>query len=172
MKAINLLIFTIFLTILSFSSYGQSKDFLLLKRGSNTKTQIRFYIGEPITYKSSKLGYYITDVIKDLNDNYIYLSENILSPDDILEIDIRRKDPRNSTLRNMNALVLGSGVILLGVESINSIYQTGEFSIDRGVGVIGGILTGTGLALLPIRYKTFKNQGRNRIQIIQMRLPD
>jgi hypothetical protein len=67
-------------------------------------------------------------------------------------------------------LILGAGVLLIGVESINSIYQTENFSIDREVGITSAILIGTGLALLPVRYKIFKNDGRNKIQIIQMRM--
>lgn len=143
-----------------------TRDFLLLKRGPQEKKQIRFFIGESITYKSKKLGYFVTDKIVRLDLDYIYLTENILKPEDILEIDIRNKDPRNYTLRNLTSLFLGSGALLLGVESINSIYQQNEFGIDSGVGLTAGILIGTGLAILPIRYKIFKNEGKNRIQIL------
>jgi hypothetical protein len=163
----------LFFFLLLFSinnSFAQSKDFLLLKRGANQKSQIRFYPGENITYKSDKLSYFITDRIVSLDQDFVYLSENILRIENIMEIDIQDKDPRNRTLRNLNALILGAGVLLIGVESINSIYQTENFSIDREVGITSAILIGTGLALLPVRYKIFKNDGRNKIQIIQMRM--
>ncbi|MCS5489356.1 hypothetical protein [Algoriphagus limi] len=163
-----LLIFLCFFGLTS--GFAQSSDFLLLKRGTNTKSQIRFYPGEQITYKSAKLGYFVTDVIKEFSSEYIYLSENIISPNDILEIDIQNKDKRNGRLRALNFLTLGSGLMLLSVDAINSIYQQGELTIDREVGIIGGVLVGTGIALLPVRYKTFKNQGRNKLQIIQMRM--
>ncbi|WP_297335529.1 hypothetical protein [Algoriphagus sp.] len=159
------LLFLIFLGI-NLSTFAQSRDFLLLKRGVSPKKQIRFYAGESITYKSKKLGYFVTDQIREFSKDYIFLNENILSLDDIEAIDIRRKDSRNSTLKNMNALLLGSGIILLTAESINSIYQRREFSIDQGVGLTSGILIGTGLALLPIRYKIFKIKGRNQLQIL------
>lgn len=151
-------------------SFGQSKDFLLLKRGTNQKSQIRFYPGEEITYLSDKLDYFITDQIVSLDKEFVYLTENILRIDNIKAIDIRNKDPRNRTLKNMSALFLGAGVILISVESINSIYQTEQLSVDPGVGMISAALIGTGIALLPLRYKTFKNEGRNKIQIIQMRM--
>ena len=151
-------------------SQNQAKDFLLLKRGSNQKTQIRFYPGEMITYKSKKLGYFITDQIVKLETDFIYLTENILSPSDILEIAIQDKDPRNRTLRNLTGLFLGSGSLLFAVDGVNSLYQTGELGIASGVATTSGILVGTGLALLPIRYKTFKHQGGNRIQILIMRI--
>ena len=73
----------------------QPRKFLLLKRGSNQKSQIRFYPGEVITYKSKKIGYFVTDRIVNLDTEYLYLSENILNPSDIIAIDIRAKDPRN-----------------------------------------------------------------------------
>lgn len=162
------LVFGFWLTA-SFSQ-TQPKDFLLLKRGSNQKTQIRFYPGETITYKSKKLGYFITDQIVKLDTDYIYLSENILSPADILEVEIQNKDPRNRTLKNLTGLFLGAGSLLFAVDGVNSLYQTGELSIASGVATTSGILVGTGLALLPIRYKVFKQKGSNRIQILIMRI--
>jgi len=155
---------------ITFNSLAQSSDFLLLKRGNNSKSQIKYHVGEQITYKSAKLGYYVTDVIKEFTADYIYLSENIISTEDILEVDIRNKDRRNKTLGGLNYLLLGSGVLLFTVDGVNSLYQQGELTIDRGVSIVGGILVGTGLALLPVRYKTFRHTGRNRIQIIQMRM--
>ena len=149
---------------------AQSRDFILLKRGGNQKSQIRFYPGEEITYKSKKLGYFVTDQIVNLDKDFIYLTENILSPSDIEEVDIRNKDPRNRTLRNLTALFLGAGGILLTVEAVNSLYQQSELKIDEGVAITSGILIGTGLALLPIRYKTFKNSNGYGIQIILMRM--
>ena len=170
MKSLVLAFFSLTVLFSSSEVFAQSKDFILLKRGANQKSQIRFYPGEDITYKSDKLDFFITDRIVRLDNNFIYLTENILGIDNIKEIDVRNKDPRNQTLRNLNALILGAGVILISVESINSIYQTESFSIDQGVGVTSAILIGTGLGLLPLRYNIFKNEGRNKIQIIQMRM--
>jgi len=155
---------------IGFQGFAQSNDFLLLKRGSNQKTQIRYYVGEEITYKSKKIGFFVTDVITGFEDDFIYLRENIISPEDILEIDIRRKDKRNGRLTALNSLVLGAGVILISVEVINSLYQTGSVDVDDGVGLTSAILVGTGLAMLPLRYKTFKVKGNNRIQIVLMRM--
>ena len=157
------LFFSILLT-----AQAQSKDFILVKRGGNQKTQLRYYPGENITYKSKKLGYFVTDQIVSLDKDFIYLTENILSPADIVELDVRNKDPRNRTLRNLTALFIGAGSILLTVEVVNGLYQEGEFEIDQGVAITSGILIGTGLALLPLRYKSFKNTTGFGIQIIIM----
>ncbi len=157
---------------LSQIAFAQGRDFLLLKRGSNQKTQLRYYPGEEITYKSKKLGYYVTDVITEFDKDFIYLRENILSPDDILEINIRRKDKRNGTLTAFNSLILGAGVILISVEIINSLYQTGSVDVSNGVAISSGALAATGLAMLPLRYKTFKHEGQNRIQIVLMRIDE
>ena len=169
MKTLLLSLFFGFWITTSFSQ-TQPKDFILLKRGGNQKSQMRFYPGEMITYKSKKLGYFITDQIVKLDTDFIYLTENILSPSDILEVDVRNKDPRNRTLNNLTGLFLGAGSLLFAVEGINSLYQTGDLSISSGVATTSGILVGTGLALLPIRYKVFKQKGQNRIQIIIMRI--
>src|SRR5690606_8987385 len=118
---------------LPLSSLAQGTDFILLKRGAKQKSQIRFYPGEEITYKSTKIDYFVTDVIKNIDQNFIYLSENILSPESITEIDIRDKDRRNGTLRALTVLTISAGVILLGAESINSLYHEKEFSINSGV---------------------------------------
>ncbi len=160
----------VFFLFLILGVQAQSRDFILLKRGSNQKSQIRFYPGEAITYKSKKLGYFVTDQIINVDKDFIYLTENILSPSDIEEVDIRSKDPRNSTMRNLTALFLGAGSVLLGVEAVNSLYHTSELSIDSGVAITSGALIGTGLALLPVRYKTFKNTSGYGIQIILMRM--
>jgi hypothetical protein len=159
----------LFLSLI-FGAEAQSRDFILLKRGSNQKSQIRFYPGENITYKSKKLDYFVTDQIANVDKDFIYLTENILSPADIEEVDIRNKDSRNRTLRNLTALFLGAGTVLLSVETVNSLYQGSGLSIDSGVAVSSGILIGTGLALLPLRYKTFKNTSGYGIQIILMRM--
>lgn len=164
------LILTFSLLFISQGLFAQSKDFLLLKRGSNQKSQIRYYIGEDLTYKSKKLGYFVTDRIVNYDKDFIYLTENILNPSDIEAIDIRSKDPRNRTLKNLTALFLGSGVLLMGVETINSLYQDEQFNIDSGVAKVSGILVATGLALIPVRYKSFEHKGQNRIQIVLMRL--
>ena len=160
----------IFLLGSCLSSFGQSTDFILLKRGTNQKTQIRFNPGEEITYKSKKLGYFVSDIIVSLDKDFIYLSENILAPADILEVDIRYKDKRNSTLKNLTALFLGAGTLLISVEMVNSIYQNGDLEVSEGVAITSGILLGTGLALLPVRYKTFRQKDRNKIQIILMQM--
>jgi hypothetical protein len=150
-------------------AHGQSRDFILLKKGANQKSQIRFYPGEEITYKSKKLGYFVTDKIVNLDKDFIYLTENILSPSDIQEVAIRHKDPRNRTLRNLSAIFIGAGTILLVADAANSALQA-DLSIDEGVAISSGILLGTGLALLPVRYKTFKNTSGYGIQIILMRM--
>lgn len=163
------LVFSILFTICTIT-FGQSRDFVLLKRGTNQKSQIRYYPGEEITYKSKKIGYFITDVIESVDQNFIYMSENIISPQDIVEVDIRKKDSRNRTLGAVNYLILGAGVILVSADMINSLYHEGEFSVDKGVGITSGALLATGLAMLPLRYKTFKHKGRNNIQIVMMRM--
>jgi hypothetical protein len=148
----------------------QPRKFLLLKRGSNQKTQIRFYPGETITYKSKKIGYFVTDILVNLDTEFLYLSENILKPSDILSIDVKRKDPRNRTLNNLTVLSLGAGSMVIGLEGINSLTQQGQLKISAGVAKASALLLGTGLALLPLRYKTFTLSNKNKVQLVLLEI--
>lgn len=154
----------------SIFAQDQSKKFLLLKRGANQKSQIRFYPGEDITYKSKKIGYFVTDKIVNLDTEYLYLTENILNPSDILEIDIRAKDPRNRTLNNLTSLSLGAGTMAIALEGINSLYQQGQLQFSPGVIKTSAILLGTGFGLLPLRYKTFTVSDKNRLQLVLLEI--
>ncbi len=168
---------TVFLALLFLSSFvgpilaqEQPKKFLLLKRGTNQKSQIRFFPGEDITYKSKKIGYFVTDRIVNLDTEYIYLTENILRPSDILEIDIRSKDPRNRTLNNLTSLSLGAGTMAIALEGINSLYQQRKLQFSPGLIKTSAILLGAGFGLLPLRYKTFTLSDRNKLQLVLLEI--
>lgn len=168
---IGILLFLV-LALLSMplSAQEQPKKFLLLKRGANQKSQIRFYPGEEITYKSKKIGYFVTDKILNLDTEYLYLSENILSPSDILEIDIRRKDPRNQRLNKLTNLSLGAGTMAIALEGINSLYHQGKLQFSAEMVKTSAILLGTGLVLLPLRYKTFTITHKNKLQLVLLEI--
>ena len=148
----------------------QPRKFLLLKRGSNQKSQIRFYPGEDITYKSKKIGYFVTDRIVNVDTEYLYLSENILNPSDIVAIDIREKDPRNRTLNNLTSLSLGAGTMAIALEGINNLYRQGKLQFSPGVVKTSAILLGTGFGLLPLRYKTFTISDKNKLQLVLLEI--
>ena len=148
----------------------QPRKFLLLKLGSNQKSQIRFYPGEDITYKSKKIGYFVTDRIVNVDTEYLYLSENILNPSDIIAIDIRAKDPRNRTLNNLTNLSLGAGTMAIALEGINNLYRQGKLQFSPGVVKTSAILLGTGFGLLPLRYKTFTLSDKNKLQLVLLEI--
>ena len=168
---------TVFLTLLvsglvatPLLAQEQPRKFLLLKRGSNQKSQIRFYPGEDITYKSKKIGYFVTDRIVNLDTEYLYLSENILNPSDIVAIDIREKDPRNRTLNNLTSLSLGAGTMAIALEGINNLYRQGKLQFSPGLVKTSAILLGTGFGLLPLRYKTFTLSDKNKLQLVLLEI--
>ena len=172
-KQFGKVLFT-FLFLGSFAGFifaqEQPKKFLLLKRGANQKSQIRYYPGEDITYKSKKIGYFVTDRIVNLDTEYLYLTENILNPSDILEIDIRRKDPRNRTLNNLTNHSVGAGTMAIALEGINSLYQQRKLHFSPGLVKTSAILLGTGFGLLPLRYKTFTLSDRNKLQLVLLEI--
>lgn len=158
--------------LLSVNSLAQDlpKEFLLLKRGSQQKSQLRYYPGEYLTYKSKKLGYFVTDKIVNLDTEFIYLTENILKPADIVAIDVRNKDPRNQTLKNITSLFMGAGTLIMALEGANSLYQKEQIEISSGVATASALLLGTGLALLPLRYKTFTLSEKNKLQLVLLEI--
>ncbi|WP_198669895.1 hypothetical protein [Cognataquiflexum aquatile] len=152
--------------LFSLAHYSYSQKFLLLQHGSNTKTALRFEVGEEITYKSTKFDYYVTDVIVDIKTDIIVLSENVLQPKDITVVDIRNKDPRNQTIKNLAYLSMGAGVIYLLVNTVNSLYQQGDLSrLQESWALSAGLIAG-GFVISKLRYKEFKHKGDNKIQIV------
>ncbi|MEX2566080.1 MAG: hypothetical protein WD431_09080 [Cyclobacteriaceae bacterium] len=139
---------------------------MILQRGNNEKTRIKYEEGEQLIYLQENLDYYITDIIQEITNDFIILSENIISPKQIVAIDIREKDERNRTLGNFTMLPAAGGILLLLAEGINDLYGEGRLSYSPETLVISGVLLATSLALSPIRYKKFKVKGRNKIQII------
>jgi hypothetical protein len=154
--------------ILLFSLVHQSfsQKFILLQHGSNTKSALRYQIGEELTYKSTRFDYFVTDVIVDIKTDIIVLSENILQPKDITVVDIRNKDPRNQTIKNLSFLSMGAGVIYLLVNTVNSLYQQGDLSrLQESWALSAGLLAG-GYGISKLRYKEFRHKGDNKIQIV------
>ncbi|MFC4873781.1 hypothetical protein [Negadavirga shengliensis] len=146
-----------------------AQNYMILQKGKNQKTRIKYEEGDPITYLQEGLDYYITDVIKEITKDYLILSENIVTPSQIVAIDIRDRDERNRTMANLTLLPAGGAVLLLLAESINSLYADGGLSYSNSSLVISGALLTTSLVLAPVRYKKFRHRGRNKIQIIPLK---
>jgi hypothetical protein len=154
----------LFLFFLSTECFAQK--FILLQKGSNQKTRLKFEIGEEFTYKSTTYDFYITDVIVDIRTDIIVLSENILQPKDITAVYVKKKDPRNSTLKNLSYLGMGGGLIFFTGGIINSLYHEGNLSgVSNSIGLSAGLF-GAGYILSKVQYKEFKHEGKNKIQLI------
>lgn len=145
---------------------GFAQKFVLLQKGSNQKTRLKFEIGEEFTYKSTTYDFYVTDVIVDIKTDIIVLSENILQPNDITAVYIKKKDPRNSTLKNLAYLGMGGGLIFFTGGIINSLYHEGNLSgVSNSIGLSAGLF-GAGYILSKAQYREFKHEGKNKIQLI------
>ncbi|WP_373495598.1 hypothetical protein [Aquiflexum sp.] len=154
----------LFLILISTDGFGQK--FILLQKGSNQKTRLKFEIGEEFTYKSTTYDFYITDIIVDIKNDIIVLSENILQPKDITSVYVRHKDPRNSTLKNLSYLGMGAGLIFFTGGIINSLYHYGDLSqTSNSLGLSVGLF-GAGYLISKLQYKEFKHQGNNKIQLV------
>jgi hypothetical protein len=159
-----LILGVLFLILLSLDGYGQK--FILLQKGSNQKTRLKFEIGQEFTYKTTTYDFFITDIIVDIRKDIIVLSENILQPKDIKAVYIKHKDPRNATLKNLSFLGMGAGLIFLTGGIINSLYHYGDLSqTSNSLGLSAGLF-GAGYLLSKLQYKEFKHEGKNKIQLV------
>lgn len=157
-------IFTFCLSLIAEPAFSQK--FILLQKGSNQKTRLKYEIGEDFTYKSKDMAFYVTDKIVDIRTDIIVLTENVLQPSDIVAVDISKKDPRNSTLKNLGSLGMGAGGLFLLVSTVNSLYQEGDLStVENSFGWPIGFFT-AGFIISKIQYKEFKHKGRNKIQLV------
>ncbi|EOZ95725.1 hypothetical protein A33Q_3087 [Indibacter alkaliphilus LW1] len=173
MRSASFIILTLALFIFAGSisptkSFAQeiSEKFILLKKGKNQKTQIKFRVGESFSYKVKDFDFFLEDIIVDIQSDIIVLRENILRPEDILAVDIRHKDERNQTLKNISLLGMGGGVLFLSGFTFSSLIQEGNLSQLESSWPIPVALFGAGYAMSFLKYKTFKNRGRNKIQLV------
>ena len=60
--------------------------------------------------------------------------------------------------------------MILGLEGINNLTQQKQLKISAGVAKASAILVGTGLALLPLRYKTFTLSDKNKVQLVLLEI--
>ncbi|WP_291782516.1 hypothetical protein [Cecembia sp.] len=159
---IPLLVFILMLCVET--AYAQK--FVLLQKGANQKTRLKFEVGENFTYKSREMDFFVTDRIVDITPEVIVLTENVLSPGNITEVLIVDKDPRNMTISNLGYLGMGAGVLFLVGSTVNSLYQEGNFSEVRNtIGWPIGLFA-TGFLISKMKYRTFKHKGKNKIQLV------
>ncbi|KEO74770.1 hypothetical protein EL17_03585 [Anditalea andensis] len=141
---------------------------MLLQRGSNQKTRIIYEEGEQLVYRQKGMDYFYEDVIREIHADFIVLAENIIKPEEIEIIDIRAKDERNHTIRNISALAFSAGALVLTAETINSLYMDGSLRYSTGGLILAGSLFGGSAIISLSKYRYFRPGGRNKIQLIQL----
>lgn len=152
--------------LFSMLSICNAQKFILLQKGSNQKTRLKFEIGDELVYKTKDFDFYFTDIIVDIKTDIIVLTENILQPKDITAVYIKNKDSRNKTIKNLSFLGMGAGLIFFTGGIINSLYQEGDLSqASNSLGWSAGLF-GAGFLISKLQYKEFKHEGKNKIQII------
>lgn len=144
-----------------------AQNYLILQKGANQKSQIIYEVGDEIIYLQKGNDYYIKDIIREIDKEYIALSENVLSLKQIEALDIRYKDERNQTLANLTYLPFAGGGLLLLAGGINSLADDGNLQYSSGVLATAAALIGTGFIMKFIRYKKFKVGGKRKIMVIR-----
>ncbi|AEL24770.1 hypothetical protein [Cyclobacterium marinum] len=144
-----------------------AQNYLILQKGANQKSRIIYEVGDEIIYLQKGNDYYIKDIIREIDKEYIALSENVLSLKQIEALDIRYKDERNQTLANLTYLPFAGGGLLLLAGGINSLADDGNLQYSSGVLATAAALIGTGFIMKSIRYKKFKVGGKRKIMVIR-----
>lgn len=141
---------------------------MILQKGGNQKSRMVYEEGDVLIYRQKGVEYFYEDIIREIHRDFLVLTDNVLRPEDIEIIDIRRKDERNQTIRNLSALSFSAGALLLTVETINSILIDGRLSYSSGGLIIASSLFASGAIISLSKYRYFRNRGRNKIQIIYL----
>jgi len=160
-------LFLLFLLFFIFFQ-AQAQRFVILQKGSNQKTRIKYEEGDLIIYQQKGQKYFVSDRIKEIHPDFLVLTENILKPEEIAAVDVRNRDERNRTLRNLSTLMYSGAGLLLIAETINGLYHDKKLTYSNEGLIISGSLLASGFILSKIKYRYFKNQGRNKIQIIYL----
>ena len=154
------------IVVLFFIGQSHAQRMMILQRGGNQKSRIVYEVGDEIKYRQKGVDYFFEDVIREIHRDFLVLTDNIIRPEDIAVVDIRRTDPRNHTIRNLSALAFSAGALWLTAETINSLYIDGRLQYSNtGLILAGSLFTGSAIISLS-KYRYFKHEGRNKIQII------
>lgn len=159
----SIVFFSVFLFLVNPDAFSQK--FILLQKGGNQKTRLTYEVGEELIYKTKAYDFYLSDVIVDVQKDIIVLRENVLSPSDIIAIDIRNKDLRNHTLKNLAYLGMGGGIVFLAAQGVNSLIQEGDLTQVNSWGLPLGFFA-AGFILSRVEYRYFKHRGKNKIQLV------
>jgi len=161
----------LFLLLLSFSPL-EAQKFLILQKGGNQKTRTKYEEGDVIRYQQNGQDFFVADRIKEIHPSFLVLTENVLRPEEIAVVDVREADERNQTLGNLSAIMYAGAGLLLVAETINSLYHDKSLGYSREGLIVSSSLLASGFTLSKIRYRYFKNQGRNKIQIVYLEEQD
>jgi hypothetical protein len=159
---------TIFLLLFLVVLKVEAQKYVILQKGANQKTRIKYEEGDLIRYQLKENDFFISDRIEEIHPEFLVLTENILKPEEIAVVDVRNVDERNHTLSNLSVLMYAGGGLLLVAETINGLYHEKKFTYSNEGLIISGALIASGFILSKVRYQYFKNKGRNKIQIIYL----
>ncbi|QDH79433.1 hypothetical protein FKX85_10465 [Echinicola soli] len=168
-KNISLFLFCSLLALTTLGcSSAHAQRYMILQKGGNQKTRIKYEEGDLITYQTKDMSYFISDQIKEIHRDFLVLRENIIRPENIAVVDVRDTREQNRTIKSFSTIFAAAGALLLTAETINSLYTEGELSYSKGGLIISGTLLAGSFVISRFKKKYFKNEGRNKIQIIYL----
>src|SRR5690606_17356561 len=130
----------------------EAQNYVILQKGANQKTRIKYEEGDLIKYQLKENDFFISDRIEEIHPEFLVLTENILKPEEIAVVDVRNVDERNHTLANLSVLMYAGGGLLLVAETINGLYHEKKLTYSNEGLIISGALIASGFVLSKFRY--------------------
>lgn len=156
----------LFLVFFHFSSQGQN---VLLLEKSGTKKRTVFKSGDEIRFKLKGEKHFRHDHIISVKDSSIIFHYNKINLEEIIEVDIRKKDFLNFNLKQAGSRIQIVGGMYIVLDQFNkSVVQGREWQFEEDVWVTGAVLFAAGTGIKFLHPKKFKVGGRYRLHIINI----
>ena len=162
---------SILLVFLIFTQTGilAQEPYLSLSK-INKVSEVTFYEGETIRFRLKGEKYFIEEHILGLSGDEIRFHYFVVNVRDIDVVDIRGKDPSNTTLRMASGKLIFAGIALIGIDQLNQVVIRDEpAGVSTGIAITSAAIVGAGVAMRLIEKKYFRVGKKSIIQIIEPR---
>ena len=130
---------------LSCSAYGQK---ILVLENSRSLRNIKYYQGKYITLILNKDEVKVTDILFDMTDSSLVLSNYGDIPFHAIKAVVRD----NHWIRIISGFSMIAGAAYFAIDSFNRLINAEWPMVDEQTLTISAVIVGFGFALLPLRY--------------------
>jgi hypothetical protein len=148
----------------SIQGFGQMEPFLLLEK-PGTKSRIRYYVGDPITFRPRYQKNFNEATIVGLSDSSIFVNQQV----EFLLPDIEALADK-SKVKSVHKIGVGTLLAIPAMfvfSAANNAFNTGRSPlVDKEVYALAGVFAVIGGACLLYKGKKYKMDGRWRLIVV------